>query len=160
MRRILGIDQARTTGWCVWDQKSDSTSWGIWKLKGANHAIQMEQLLDEIIAQQPTTIGCEAPMWSRAINRKGAEFRLKLIAMIELASHRLDAPLQIYHPATIKKWLTGYGRADKSQMIQHIARRFDIITDDDNVADAAAIMYMTKENFNVETSSGNKNKKR
>jgi len=44
------------------------------------------------------------------------------------------------HTATLKKWTTGKGNADKAAMLEAVARRWRRV-DDDNEADAIALLY-------------------
>ncbi len=61
------------------------------------------------------------------------------ILTLVLAQHRI--PLTEFTPAQIKKALTGYGNADKSDMQQAVARELDLedIAKPDDAADALAV---------------------
>ena len=48
------------------------------------------------------------------------------------------------HSATLKKWTTGKGNADKTAMIEADARRFGVPVTDDNEADALALLEYAK----------------
>ncbi len=44
------------------------------------------------------------------------------------------------HSLTLKKWVTGSGRASKEEVMGALARRFDFTTTNDNEADAVAML--------------------
>ncbi len=48
------------------------------------------------------------------------------------------------HSATLKKWATGKGNADKGAMLEAVARRWRRV-DDDNEADAVALLHYALE---------------
>jgi crossover junction endodeoxyribonuclease RuvC len=45
------------------------------------------------------------------------------------------------YPSTLKKWTTGRGNAKKPEMLEAVERRFGRRVDDDNEADAVALLH-------------------
>lgn len=58
------------------------------------------------------------------------------------ARHHLDHHGDTY-PATLKKWATGRGNADKAAMLEAVARRWRRV-DDHNEADAVALLHFAE----------------
>lgn len=70
--------------------------------------------------------------------RKLSEFRGILFEICD----ELDMPEPtLINVATLKKWATGNGRADKAMMIQACRDKYNFETEDDNVADACHLFY-------------------
>lgn len=52
-----------------------------------------------------------------------------------------DYPYQAVHSATLKKWTTGKGNADKAMMVAAVQHRWHPAVTDDNEADAQALLH-------------------
>jgi hypothetical protein len=70
--------------------------------------------------------------------RRLAELRGILLEVCD----ELDLPEpEFVNPATLKKWATGDGHADKAQMIAACKSRYGIVPVDDNAADACHLFH-------------------
>ena len=79
--------------------------------------------------------------------RKLSEFRGILCEVCD----ELDLPEPIFvNVATLKKWATGNGRADKAQMMCACASRFHFEPSDNNVADACLIYYYNLRKYHLD----------
>lgn len=94
---------------------------------------------------RPEAIGFEAPL--QIVHGKGlssftsqATIRMLfgLVAIVEEVAENLGIACYETHNQTIKKYLTGTGRADKAMMLAACARLGWDVGGDDNCADAAA----------------------
>ncbi len=68
----------------------------------------------------------------------------ELIGIAKLVSAEWEIEIHTFNPSTLKKWLTGNGRADKKQMIAAVNSQFGLSVTDDNIADAIAVMERTR----------------
>jgi len=70
--------------------------------------------------------------------RKLCEFR----GILKEVCDELDLPEpEFINVATLKKWTTGDGRADKKKMMEFCYKRYGITPIDDNHSDAICIFY-------------------
>lgn len=149
-QRILGLDPATLCGWAFSVGNQPCLQYGTWALKvkddehpGRKHerlrryifSLHQEQRLNLIAAE-------DAVLGSKFFTTQGSHSELK--GVIKLVCAELEIPLLLVNPMTLKKWLTGHGRAEKHHMIDAIRLRFNIVTTDDNVADAIAVMEYAK----------------
>ena len=76
---------------------------------------------------------------------RGGHLRIQLVGAILIAGayHEIDA--HGYNAMTVKKWLTGDGRADKQAVIDTVRSRFGIETESDPLADAGAILKLAEQ---------------
>jgi Holliday junction resolvasome RuvABC endonuclease subunit len=58
-----------------------------------------------------------------------------------------EVDYKIIAPPTLKKWVTGSGRADKKQMIDKVEERWNIKFKDNNLADAYGLARMAMEEY-------------
>ena len=153
---IIGLDIAKRTGWA----HSDGTS-GLWKLEkgGSFHGRQLLQLTRNILllAEQK---GCKTIVVEAAFvhtsHRTGMTHKLEQNAAAKMVAAMIGAQYYEYAPSTIKLYTAGSGRADKEAMKRAVALKYGTVTDDDNIADAVAVLQMgiecvpmSKESTNV-----------
>ena len=113
--RIIGIDPGLSTGWAVCT--GETTSCGVWQLRDPHqHPLGVfAQLLhgligvgsdsiDLLVYEEPVARGNAA----RSLNRQ--------IGAIIVVAEECWVPHYPVNPATLKKWATGNGRADKDLM--------------------------------------------
>ena len=148
MERILGIDPGlATTGFGVLDVDKNITTavtYGcITTLPGENSAarlLSINQDLKKIIAEyKPTVAACEELFF--AANTKTALAVGQARGAILLTIGSFSLPVHEYTPLQVKQALTGYGRADKSQIQQMVKTllHLNTIPTPDDAADALAI---------------------
>jgi Holliday junction resolvasome RuvABC endonuclease subunit len=72
----------------------------------------------------------------------------KMIGIMEMNCAALMIEYTPVHSATLKKWATGNGRADKEDMVLAAVQRFpDVAIKDDNQADALLLLAYAEEKF-------------
>lgn len=144
--RILGLDPAATCGFA----HSDGVR-GIWMLavnrdkhpgrrleRFRRHlfTIRRERGVDLLAAE-------DAGFGSKWENVQAMHNELR--GVIKLVAAEWEIPIVLVQPSKLKKWLTGKGNAKKPDMIHWVGKRFGVRTDDDNVADAVAVMEFAKQ---------------
>ncbi len=63
-----------------------------------------------------------------------------------------EVPFKVVAPGTLKKFVTGDGRAKKDLMLLKVYKKWGVEFDDDNLADAYSLARFALEDFN----NGNK----
>lgn len=124
--RVLGIDQSLTcTGWCIVDFLKSKKGlrvkkYGIIepkKLRGAERLIFGKKLMEGIIERYKPNKAC---MEEYAYERKKvmAPYNIgEWGGVIKVILGENNIPFEDVNPSTLKKMITGYGRASKEQMI-------------------------------------------
>ena len=143
--RILGIDPGYSTiRWAVIENDLRIVSFGI--VETASGSRIEDRLVegytafnDIILKYQPHCAAIEKLFFSQ--NTKTAMDVAKCIGVITLTVRSADIELCEYNPSQIKQTITGYGRADKSQIQNMIMKIYGIdnIPEPDDAADALAI---------------------
>jgi Holliday junction resolvasome RuvABC endonuclease subunit len=137
--KVLALDIATKTGFAT------STASGVWNLtpkkdesKGMR-LIRFRTKLREMIQHHGFRLIVfeGAAVFSKHPNFVGAE----MIGVCKLACEELGVDYMAYVPATIKKWATGNGHAGKPLMVKTARERWDMQSNDDNEADALAILH-------------------
>lgn len=137
--RIFGIDPGNTTGWAAIHGANISS--GVVELhhdpKVPGLRLQffydwlgkkLGQHLPDILAYEDASFG--------SINRKVRSSHDMLCGIIHLIGHKYHLPVFNYTPTEIKKFATGHGTAEKSDMINACRQELNIDPVDDNEADA------------------------
>lgn len=143
---ILGLDPANRTGYA-----HSGGHRGVWEItnKRDKHPGRRLERLRSLLFQIKRThgidlIACEDASFG-SLNQNTAAMHNELRGVIKLFAAEIEVPVTLYKPTQVKKWLTGKGNAKKPEMIRWVAERFNITTDDDNLADAVAILEMARE---------------
>lgn len=141
---ILGLDPASKCGFAI-----SNGEHGVWNLTEKDeHVGRRHERLRRCIytihqLYRIQTIAAEdAVMGSHVFHTQGVHSEYR--GIIKLVCAELEIPLLLVNPLTLKKWLTGHGRAEKHHMIDAIRLRFGTIVSDHNVADAIAVMEYAK----------------
>lgn len=155
---ILGLDPANRTGFA--HTSGHRGVWDITDKRDKHPGRRLERLRSLLFRTRRThgidLIACEdASFGSR--NQNTAAMHNELRGVIKLFAAEIEAPVVLFKPNEIKLWLTGKGNAKKPEMIRWVQIRFNITTDDDNLADAVAILEMAREKHggNGDGSNGN-----
>lgn len=142
---ILGLDPASKTGWSL-----SSGEHGLWLIaeKNDEHEGRKLERLRRLIYKthqqnQITLIASEDAVMGTHFF-KTQNFHTEIRGVIKLVAAELELPIIWVNPGTLKKWLTGHGKAEKHHMIDAIRTRFGITVSDDNIADAIAVMEYAK----------------
>ena len=73
-------------------------------------------------------------------NMPSAQERAGLWWMVARALWKAGIRMQAVAPTQLKKFCTGKGSAEKSLILREVFRRWGVVADDDNQADAAVLM--------------------
>lgn len=142
---ILGLDPAGRTGFCHTDgfRGYVDLTRTLDKHPGAR-LLRFEDWLQETLGAHPTELLAaeDASFGSHNPAIQAMHNQLLGVLLLVAAEHSID--VKLFFPGTIKAFFTGSGRADKSQMIRACKTHYGIDVDDDNEADAIAIMELAK----------------
>jgi len=130
MHRLLSIDPATHTGWALYDEEIDRTTWGLedfsaWEMYGPR-ALRFSRWFTWMLTKQikPTLISIEEPHPGRK-NRISArhwlgwlyvELQRQAVALAEKEPVRME----IIQPADLKTFATGRGNASKDDVLDAI----------------------------------------
>ena len=148
---ITGLDPSlRATGWCrltsghsLAPSPSAAAEFGtITPPKGMTGLARMELITGDILIRLSHS---ERP---RLVVVEGFSFGSRGRALFEIAGLGYAVRLEMFRramrfivvpPATLKKFVTGKGTAQKSMMLREVYRRWGIAVNDDNEADAVGL---------------------
>jgi crossover junction endodeoxyribonuclease RuvC len=147
--RVLGIDcGSEITGYGVVEQNSDEGLCFV-----ASGAIRLatrkplperlgqvfSQVLDVIRKHDPSVVAIEDVFYAANVKSALKLGHVRGVAM--LAAAQMQVPVAEYAPLAIKSAVVGYGRAEKMQVQQMVARllRLENLPEPTDVADALAI---------------------
>lgn len=160
-KRILAVDQSTTTlGWAIFDQGTDDFGYGFRgrlvahgavvaksprnlernKALEARLAVIKADLLELMAEFRPTLLVMEDNQYivQKHVAAKNAMSRVEGL-MYHLAGYHL-MEVETVNPSTVKKRVTGYGKAEKADVIEAVARwTQQPPIKDHNEADAIAI---------------------
>jgi crossover junction endodeoxyribonuclease RuvC len=157
---VIGIDPGTAiTGFGIIKENSDGSilplDYGVIRtesnLKTEERLVSIYRQLTEVVSRQPI----ESAAVERLFFQKNTKTALSVgeaRGVILLALAQAGIPLYEYNPVDIKQAVTGYGRADKSQMQQmvKVLLALDAIPQPDDAADAlaVAICHINQRKFN------------
>jgi Holliday junction resolvasome RuvABC endonuclease subunit len=159
---ILSIDAATKTGWALIDKGKvlESGVQDFSKKRGeSNGAMFLKArrwLMSMILDGHEVAVDLIA--FEQAHNRGGAATEicnnligriLEVAAIVNEGQPKEVIQTVPYHSATIKKWATGSGRAEKSAMIARAKKELGRDPIDDNEADAVLIGLMAWEEYGI-----------
>jgi crossover junction endodeoxyribonuclease RuvC len=148
--RVLGIDPSvKSTGYSVLEYQNDSYSvlkYGVIKpprKKDFHHKINdIKCAIEEIIQEyDPEEVAIENPFYAQNIKTAITLGQVRGATLIAVAAQ--NRPLFEYSPLEIKKAVTGYGQADKNQ-VMHMVKTLLHIGDErmeTDASDALATAY-------------------
>lgn len=161
--RILAVDPSYYTGWTTLDagilecgmehfviRKGRKTKQDEHEgIRFSRFEIWFWKLLKEL---QPDIVFYEAPA-GHYESRDAASMAYGLRALMQACCARCSIPMEGFAPATIKKYATGSGRANKDDMIHAVNQKFrGLDVTDDNTADAVHILcYGMSTRYQLET---------
>lgn len=146
--RLIALDLAGCCGVVHTDGYVDA-----WQLSLKSDAIKDQRLLRlysrmmEVYREHPyEAIGAEHSAFgspSGSVKAMHNEF----LGVLKLVSLHLDLkhPVYLYYPTSIKKFATGNGKADKLEVIAACRSKLGIETDSSDIADAAWVLEMLKQ---------------
>lgn len=123
---------------------------GVWKLRvegwpldahGKVYARLERKMLEQITMDDVTAIVMEAPLPAGAsMGPNAARLQLGLAAVVDLIAEREGLNVWEIHNATLKKFATGSGNADKAMMLDAAAQKWRPAPTDHNAADALHLL--------------------
>lgn len=147
---ILGLDPANKCGWA--HTGPGNIMCGVWSLKEptdkhpGRRLERIRRKLFQVKRMFPIdAIGMELATMGSKLARTQASHN-ELAGVIKLCAAEWDVPVFEWTPTHLKKWFTGSGRADKEQMVEAVASRYDLNVTHD-AADAIAVMARTQIEF-------------
>lgn len=128
-------------------------------LSASGAAIWTDGALSLVTLESPHTCGIERSDWiysqvrelcrsaelvmieglSFGSNMPSAQERAGLWWMVARALWKAEIRMEAVAPTAAKKFVTGKGSAEKSLILREVFRRWNIVADDDNQADAAVL---------------------
>lgn len=154
---VLTIDLGSTTGWML-KQVGGAQAHGVWKLKGGRFEgggmryLRFRNELESIHAQVPLDLVFFEEV-RRHNGTDAAHVYGGLLATLTAFCEEHSVAYEGVPVAVIKKFVTGKGNADKKAVIAAV-RAYGYVVDDDNEADAIAIMLLKLEDDTVQRALG------
>ena len=154
--KILGLDQATTTGFAVAESGAIVES-GTWELADRRRTgesrgmryVRFRRALAEVFGRHPDI---RLIVHEQTLLRGGAatEIANGLKALILETAVNKGVEVSCVHTTELKKWAAGSGRADKAAMAEACRRRSGRDPRDDNEADAILIALWGAETLGME----------
>lgn len=149
-KKILALDVATTTGYCIGypDKIIDS---GIFVLKDkfSTYGIKcryFEIWLENIMLKhKPDYIVFEM---SFGANKAAIIHGSELHGVLKNFCHKAEIDFKGYNPSDIKKFATGKGNSGKPIMIAACMKNYNITPEDDNHADAIHLWHLANRDLN------------
>jgi len=141
---FLGIDPGlASTGWAVIDKKGRLRGWGCLETsKKDDLSFRLQEIYQKIeeLTKQYALDELAIEGIFLAKNAKTAVIIAQVVGVIKVAAQRRGLKVFEYTPLQIKMAITGYGRADKEQMMAMVGQSFSQkeIIGNNHAADAAA----------------------
>lgn len=138
--KVLGLDIATRTGWCLYDTEADTYEVGVINLTPGRNEPEGKRFW-RMANQVPDVLrGVGAVVIERTMTRakRAAEVLSGLTAVVLVELEERDIEYAFVHALTLKKFATGRGSATKEEMINavNLEGRLDKVLVDDNEADA------------------------
>lgn len=147
--KILALDTATKTGWCVWENGIiESGVQDFSKKRGESNGLMFlrfrKWILDLCFCINPDLI-----VYEMAHHRGGAatEICVNLTGRVQEIAAQLEIESAPVRTTTLKKHATGKGNADKAAMIESARQIIGRDPIDDNEADAVCIAKYAQEEF-------------
>jgi Holliday junction resolvasome RuvABC endonuclease subunit len=143
--KLLALDLGSHCGWAFWDGARMESGVQIFDLKRGESSgwrfVRFNAWLDAWLERKPELVVYEMPhQRGGAATEIAAGFSTRIHEWC--ARHGIEH--SSLHSATLKKWATGKGNADKAAMLGAVARRWKRVDTDDE-ADALALAYWALE---------------
>lgn len=138
--RILGVDSGvNNIGLAIIDSENLSVLYSIcYKL--SSYSEFYYYFYKFLTLYTPVRLAIEKPFFSPLTIGKNTR-TLETIGIQKLIAEQLNISYQEYAPTTIKKRITGNGKASKDEVIEKVQDKFNFITKNTHIADAIAVAY-------------------
>lgn len=148
--KVLSFDPGKQLGWVVVDSEQGITESGVYESNGTDKfklLSSYHRFIKELIQGHPDVdaILCEEVL-SGAFNLRSAPALFWIVNTYSLIGKLACAfaeskPFETAHPSTLKKHMTGSGRATKEQVMEVVSRRYGVSlkSSQSHIADAVAM---------------------
>jgi len=157
MMKILAFDFGSRTGWAALRDGHIESGVQVFDLSRGESPgmrfIRFRRWLEELL----TLIGPGLCVYEAAHHRGGyaTELLVGMTTRLQETCAERGIEYTAVHSATLKKFATGSGRADKSAMVKRAAERFpDRRIADDNEADALLLLECARAKFGTDKNRG------
>lgn len=127
--RILGIDHATRTGWSVLENGVCVKTGFFYLIKeGEERLLEYKRKIDKLIDEvKPDKIAMELPEHQR--NGKVLRYLVGLYSMNKLSALEHEIRAYEINPTTMKKFITGNGRAKKGEVLRALVDLYGVEED-------------------------------
>lgn len=153
MIKILALDPATKFGWAMGPDIGGT--WNLTPKKGDHPGKRLDRLSnvlgDTILMHKPDLIVYERAIFMGSNRSNALAVQNNILGIVFLAAYHFRKPLEAYSAMTIKKHVTGTGKATKDMVIASVKTRFlgsGLKIVDDNHADAVALWAMADDIHN------------
>ncbi len=138
---ILGVDPGYSLGYAVVNPSGVVIS-GVFRPKGKTHdkLSSIYRFVRNLIAKHSVSLlAIERAFYGKSVPSlvKLSEARGAVLA----AAGEFHLDVKEIHPSEAKKWVCGYGSADKEQVIYMVSKIFGVEVESHHEADALALAY-------------------
>jgi Holliday junction resolvasome RuvABC endonuclease subunit len=150
---IIAFDCATKTGWAIIKDGKvfESGVQDFAKRRGESNGLMFLRFRSWLVAIEANLDSVEIMAYEAAHHRGGAatEICVNLTGRIQEAAQEVGAECASVPTTTLKKWATGHGKAEKSDMMKIAAKHLGRDPIDDNEADAVLIGLWAWEQYGV-----------
>ena len=142
---ILGLDISTKLGWAL--LSDGGTVWGEFKHPYSKDLYRYDRYFRYVTDVAEHTPDVELAVTEKLVaTRFGSALVVAEIgALVRAELWRRGIPVLEVPPTTLKKYVTGKGNADKSQMLMHMYKKWGVEPPTDNVGDAYALARLGRE---------------
>ena len=143
---VLALDLGTKTGWALMERGTVQSAVETFDVRRGESPgmryVRFTRWLEEMLVQSSAAPRVGLVAYEAAHQRGGAatEIAAGFATHLQSICARHGIEHAAVHTATLKKWCTGKGNADKAAMLEAVARRWRRVDTDDE-ADAVALLY-------------------
>lgn len=147
MSRILALDLSLTaTGYCVSDKdmvipKQDGMRWGVIETKGMTGMARIQHVVNRIASHLPADLVVMEDL-AYGQNMPGTAERVMLAGVLRYVLYLRKQKYVLVSPTSLKKFVVGSGKAEKSAIMLEVFKRFGVSCTNDNEADAVGLAFI------------------
>jgi crossover junction endodeoxyribonuclease RuvC len=145
---LLALDLGTRCGWALWDGARLESGVQVFDLKrGESPGMRFVRFNAWLASWAPDTPRPALIAYEQTHHRGGAatEVAAGLATRVQEFCARHGVEHVAVHSATLKKWATGKGNADKAGMLAAVCRRWKPVTDDNETDAVALLQYALRE---------------